>query len=183
MSPETGNRAWPSWAYPAKRAMGQVPRSCSATTIQSIAIDNTSAGQPTKRSSIQLGSRTQVRRDLWSMPHGFDDDASTPYNSIAPVETFRRSLRWPIPRKPDDARVLGDGTIRVGGREYNGWWGVSLFPQRAKCRARTCHSMHDCQPDKQMAPLMQTNQACLQCHQSIASDISQHTHHAAPVDW
>ena len=83
-----------------------------------------------------------------------------------------------------------DGMIRVSGREYNGLIESPCFkdardPQRT-LSCFSCHAMH--QPaadgravkewaDDQLAPGMAGNQACLQCHQAIASRVAEHTKH------
>ena len=87
-----------------------------------------------------------------------------------------------------------DGMIRVSGREYNGLIESPCFKD-ARDQQRTlscfsCHAMH--QPagdsravkewaDDQLAPGMAGNQACLQCHQAIASRAAEHTKHQPAV--
>lgn len=70
-----------------------------------------------------------------------------------------------------------DGTIRLAGREYNGLHLSACFLEGgASCLS--CHSMHGYENrDDQLGPLMRTDRACLQCHESYARDISAHTHH------
>jgi predicted CXXCH cytochrome family protein len=71
-----------------------------------------------------------------------------------------------------------DGMIRVAGREYNGLI-ESACHQRGNLSCLSCHSLHDSDPNDQLAKGMDGNQACLQCHKSHASQLQQHTHHPA----
>ena len=71
-----------------------------------------------------------------------------------------------------------DGMIRVSGREYNGLI-ESPCHKGGKFSCLTCHSMHDSEPDDQLAKGMEGNQACLQCHETIGKDIAAHTRHSA----
>ena len=71
-----------------------------------------------------------------------------------------------------------DGMIRVSGREYNGLVETPCF-QRGAMSCLSCHSMHQSDPDDQLARRMEGNQACLQCHGDFAKKLTQHTHHAA----
>ena len=85
-----------------------------------------------------------------------------------------------------------DGMVRVTGREYNGLIESPCFKDaREPSRTLTCfscHSMH--QPagdarsarewaDDQLTTGMDGNQACLQCHEPIAKDLTGHTKHEA----
>ncbi len=75
-----------------------------------------------------------------------------------------------------------DGTIRVGGREYNGLVRSPCYERgqgKRRLTCTSCHSMHQSEPDAQLAGGMAGNRACVQCHAGHAKDISQHTHHAA----
>ncbi len=84
-------------------------------------------------------------------------------------------------------RYWPDGMIRVAGREYNGLLETKCF-QNGDMSCLSCHKMHesDADPrplpewaDDQLAPGMQTNAACLQCHKTFAGDaaLAAHTHH------
>ena len=70
-----------------------------------------------------------------------------------------------------------DGAPRVGGREYLGLLDSPCF-LNGEMSCLSCHSMHRSDPDGQVAELMDTNQACLQCHVSVADKVAAHTHHA-----
>jgi len=76
-------------------------------------------------------------------------------------------------------RFWPDGMVRVTGREYNGLLDTPCF-QRGKMSCLSCHSMHDYHDrDDQLAPKMETNKACFQCHEDIRENLTAHTHHAA----
>jgi hypothetical protein len=84
-----------------------------------------------------------------------------------------------------------DGMIRVSGREYNGLIDSPCF-RKARTDSRqlscfSCHTMHQAESDRrptrewtnnQLAPNMEGNAACVQCHESYAADVTKHTKHA-----
>jgi predicted CXXCH cytochrome family protein len=101
-------------------------------------------------------------------------DRETPAPNEAPLSgppilsTSFESVFWP------------DGTIRVGGREYNGLLLSPCFQRgqgRRKLDCLSCHSMHQSQPDDQLASRMEGNRACVQCHTEFSTRLSRHTHH------
>ena len=91
-----------------------------------------------------------------------------------------------------DDSFWSDGMVRVTGREYNGLIESPCYKD-AHEPARTmscfsCHSMHQPAGDAravrdwandQLTPGREGNQACLQCHQPIASKLTEHTRHQA----
>lgn len=87
---------------------------------------------------------------------------------------FRDNLR----RNPTFVadRYWPDGLVRVSGREFNGLVESPCY-QRGQLGCLSCHSMHDSDPNDQLASRMESNQACLQCHRTL--DERAHTHHAA----
>lgn len=72
-----------------------------------------------------------------------------------------------------------DGTARVGGREYLSM-AVSECFLKGELTCVTCHSMHHADPNQQLIESAKRNDVCLQCHVSVAQNISAHTHH--PTD-
>ena len=66
----------------------------------------------------------------------------------------------------------------IGGAEYNGLIASGCY-QRGEISCVSCHSMHDSDPDDQLAAGMEGDRACLQCHQEMEQDLSRHTHHRA----
>jgi len=97
-------------------------------------------------------------------------------------------------REIADGGYWKDGTIRVGGREYNALV-MSPCYKNATEPARqvsclSCHQMHseatrsadlDKWRDDQLGAGMQGDQACLQCHEQYQQpdELQKHTHHAA----
>ena len=76
-------------------------------------------------------------------------------------------------------RFWPDGMVRVTGREYNGLLDTACF-QRGKMSCLSCHSMHGyLDNNDQLAPRMETNEACLKCHDDFRDNLTAHTHHAA----
>ncbi len=84
-------------------------------------------------------------------------------------------------------RYWSDGMVRVTGREYNGLLETKCF-QNGDMSCLSCHKLHESDSDprslpewanNQLAPGMETNAACLQCHKTLASDaaVAAHTHH------
>jgi hypothetical protein len=85
-----------------------------------------------------------------------------------------------------------DGMVRVSGREYNGLIESPCFkdahdPKRTMT-CFSCHALHqpegDARPIKewandQLAPGMDGNKACAQCHEKLAGDVPAHTKHKA----
>lgn len=80
-------------------------------------------------------------------------------------ESATTGLYWP------------DGTIRVGGREYQGMLASGCYID-GTLSCMSCHSMHRSDPNDQLAVGMDSDQACLQCHSEYQDNLQQHTHHA-----
>ncbi len=86
-------------------------------------------------------------------------------------------------------RFWGDGMIRVTGREANGVQESPCF-KGGNFSCISCHEMHPTTTttsvalqtwakSDQLAPQMESDQACLQCHQEMTARLTTHTHHAA----
>jgi predicted CXXCH cytochrome family protein len=74
-----------------------------------------------------------------------------------------------------------DGTIRVGGREYSGLVRSPCYERghgKQQLSCTSCHSLHRSEPDQQLDPERLGNRACSQCHESVARNLTAHTHHA-----
>ncbi|HEX5442229.1 MAG TPA: multiheme c-type cytochrome [Pirellulales bacterium] len=69
-----------------------------------------------------------------------------------------------------------DGMVRVVGREYNGLLESTCY-QQGGMTCLSCHSMHQSDPNDQLAASMDGNDACYQCHQSYRQNLADHTHH------
>jgi predicted CXXCH cytochrome family protein len=83
---------------------------------------------------------------------------------------------------PEDAPYLqdsfwSDGTCRVGGDELLGLQDSACF-QHGEMSCLSCHSMHDSDPSDQLKVLADSNEACLQCHDTYRDQIEEHTHHS-----
>jgi predicted CXXCH cytochrome family protein len=76
------------------------------------------------------------------------------------------------------SRYWSDGMVRISGREYNGLIGSPCY-RRGTMTCLSCHSMHDSDPDKQLARDRDGNGACTQCHRDKAANLAAHTHHPA----
>lgn len=76
------------------------------------------------------------------------------------------------------SRFWADGACRSGGREYNGLIESPCY-LKGTMTCNSCHTMHGQEPDDQLKTDMRSNQACLQCHPNIASNVEAHTHHSA----
>ena len=85
-------------------------------------------------------------------------------------------------------RFWGDGMIRVTGRETNGVQESPCF-KGGNFSCISCHEMHPTTTTRvalnswarsdQLAPKMDSDQACLQCHKEMAARLTSHTHHDA----
>jgi predicted CXXCH cytochrome family protein len=73
-------------------------------------------------------------------------------------------------------RYWSDGMVRVSGREYNGLLETPCY-QKGTMNCLSCHSAHDSEPNHQLAAGMESNQACLQCHDKM--QVQNHTRHQA----
>ncbi|MBI3416815.1 MAG: C cytochrome precursor [Verrucomicrobia bacterium] len=83
--------------------------------------------------------------------------------------------------KPSEQRrglFWNDDMIRVSGREYNGLIQSPCY-QKGELSCLSCHSMHQSSRTNQLAQSMESNAACLQCHEKFSNNLEQHTHHAA----
>jgi hypothetical protein len=83
-------------------------------------------------------------------------------------------------------RFWGDGMIRVTGREMNGVEASPCF-KGGNFSCISCHEMHPAKTapvalqtwarSDQLAPKMESDEACLQCHKEMAARLTRHTHH------
>ncbi|HEV8547491.1 MAG TPA: cytochrome c3 family protein [Polyangiaceae bacterium] len=91
-------------------------------------------------------------------------------HTLGGVDAESESLFW------------GDGTIRVGGREFNGLAASACYrrgsgERRLSCLS--CHSLHESDPDDQLRRGTTPDAACARCHEHEAALGTQHTHHPA----
>jgi predicted CXXCH cytochrome family protein len=82
------------------------------------------------------------------------------------LDTDTRNLFWP------------DGTVRVGGREYNAMVLSACYLRgegERKITCLSCHSMHDSDPDDQLRHDRSVQNACISCHKMPEN----HSHHTS----
>lgn len=113
----------------------------------------------------------------FSFRPGRDLDQTTPI--VRP--TKRREQPWITAALSADPTYLqnrywSDGMVRVSGRDYNGLVESPCY-QRGEMTCLSCHSMHQSQPENQLAAGMDSDEACLQCHSSLRKQIAAHSHH------
>jgi len=107
--------------------------------------------------------------------HELTDDRQVLQGHMSMSTSMREGAFW------------SDGMVRVSGREYNGLIETPCH-QRGEMSCLSCHQMHkpanDPRPlsewtNDQLAMGMEGDQACLQCHTSLAGDLAAHTYHPA----
>jgi predicted CXXCH cytochrome family protein len=76
------------------------------------------------------------------------------------------------------SRFWADGDNRSGGREHSGMVQSACFT-KGELSCLDCHSMHDSDPNDQLAEGMEGNSACYQCHETFRERLVEHTHHSA----
>jgi predicted CXXCH cytochrome family protein len=114
-------------------------------------------------------------RDLWR------------FNSLFKSEAEQYQLAGAAPRtadppkpKADDGRFWGDGTPLTTALEYNGMALSKCYQEgRGSMSCLSCHTMHGDDPNLLLKPRMQTDAACLQCHEKYREGLIGHTRHAA----
>jgi hypothetical protein len=122
-------------------------------------------------------------RDWWQ--HGFASSYA-PGRDLARAQLLLSPEVLAAPGAPElgasaQSLFYRDGTIRVGGREYNGMVRSACYergqgPQKVSCSS--CHSMHRGAPDDQLEPQTLGNRACAKCHATQSSNVAAHSHHA-----
>lgn len=103
-----------------------------------------------------------LERSRFLLTPGISEDRSA--EGVA-IETSEDSLFW------------ADGTIRVGGREYNGLVLSPCYEKgqgERKMTCLSCHAMHESEPAAQIAPAARGDAGCVACHGA-----KEHSHHAA----
>ncbi len=86
----------------------------------------------------------------------------------------------PPPPGPLDGRFWPDGTPLTTAVEYQGMALSPCYEQgNGRLSCLSCHSMHQSDPNFQLARGMETNEACYQCHDAYRGRLAEHTHHPA----
>jgi hypothetical protein len=84
------------------------------------------------------------------------------------------------------AQFWSDGQVRVSGREFNGMIDSPCYA-RGELTCLSCHRMHqaaadarapEAWADTQLSEHMDSDEACLQCHNQLRGQLAAHTHHA-----
>lgn len=115
--------------------------------------------------------------------HGprYEKDWEENGESFRPGEELEAKMRIHRTFTSTEARrgsFWSDGMVRVSGREYNGLIRSPCY-QKGELSCLSCHSMHQSEPDDQLARGMESNAACVQCHDSFVRNLEQHTRHQA----
>jgi len=99
------------------------------------------------------------------------------------VDRSSEEMRELLERDPTalDTRFWSDGMVRVSGREFTGMAESGCY-RRGELSCLSCHSMHESDPNDQLATGMSEDEACLQCHDSYRDRIEEHTHHPVPSE-
>ncbi len=78
-----------------------------------------------------------------------------------------------------DEHYWSDGMVRVSGRDFSGTVESPCY-ERGKMSCLSCHSMHASESRvNQLGSGKNSNDACLQCHETLRGRVEQHTHHAS----
>jgi hypothetical protein len=117
------------------------------------------------------------------------DDLEAAVSVITNATKSRPFTQQIIEDFPDFIRgsFWDDGIVRVTGREYNALIASGCF-QRGELACTSCHQLHRSWDDPralrdwaddQLAPGMDTDHACLQCHERFVDErvAADHTHH------
>jgi predicted CXXCH cytochrome family protein len=106
------------------------------------------------------------------------DDLSRVRATVLPSRLSTAQLEGIRQKNPFfDGSYWPDGMIRVAGREYNALLESSCLQGGMTCLS--CHSMHQSEPDDQLAAGKEGNEACYQCHGSYREGLEKHTRHPA----
>jgi predicted CXXCH cytochrome family protein len=99
------------------------------------------------------------------------------------VEPIRADTR-PVAGSAEDQfrlRFWPDGTPRLSAYEYQGMTASACF-QAGQMSCITCHSAHQGDPAGMIKPENRGDTPCLECHQDLASETSDHSRHEAASD-
>lgn len=119
------------------------------------------------------------------LQHGFRYRPGDDLEQTTPIIRPSRAAGAPgladyLARNPDLLRDFfwPDGMVRVSGREYNGLLESPCYKGRT-FSCLSCHSLHESDPDDQLARNRTDNRACTQCHERFRDEpsLTAHTHH------
>lgn len=123
----------------------------------------------------------ELRDSRFVVQPSVDRDSDQMLALIESDREFVRGSFWP------------DGMVRVSGREYNGLIDSPCFRNATEpehtLACFSCHTLHKTREDPrttaewadthQVSTDMDGNEACLQCHEPMRTDVTAHTRHAA----
>ncbi len=104
------------------------------------------------------------------------NDTDLAENELATWPRLQRHIERELPSFLDE-RFWSDGMVRVSGREHNAMTASACF-NNGTLSCLSCHSMHDSAPNDMLAQSMDSDTACLQCHELYGDRLEEHTHHA-----
>lgn len=126
-----------------------------------------------------MDKSTNWRENGFQFRPGDDLEQTTPVIRPSKVDSIP-GLKDYLAKNPDILQDFfwPDGMIRVSGREFNGLIESPCF-QGGKFSCVSCHSLHESDPDDQLAEKARGNGACLPCHDKYreAAALQAHTHH------
>ena len=126
------------------------------------------------------------RNERWR-EHGFRYRPGDDLEATTPIIRPARAQEIPgladyLARNPDllSDFFWPDGMVRVSGRDYNGLIESPCY-KGGKFSCLSCHSLHESDPDGQLARNRADNRACTQCHERFREEPQAiaHTHHLA----
>jgi predicted CXXCH cytochrome family protein len=80
-----------------------------------------------------------------------------------------------------DSLFYSDGSVRVGGREWNGLRRSACFERgegTRQLRCLSCHQLHGGTRDAQLSEAGRSDAACATCHGELAAAPAEHAHHS-----
>jgi predicted CXXCH cytochrome family protein len=121
------------------------------------------------------------RQNGFAFRPGDDLEQTTPVIRPSRVDAIP-GLKEYLAKNPDILNDFfwPDGMIRVSGREFNGVVESPCY-KGGHFACVSCHSLHESDPDDQLAERAKGNGACVQCHDKFrdANALTRHTHHIA----
>ncbi|PYL01067.1 MAG: hypothetical protein DME19_02965 [Verrucomicrobia bacterium] len=126
------------------------------------------------------------RKEGWP-ERGFHYRPGDDLEATTPIIRPSRAKELPgladyLARNPEVLRDFfwPDGMVRVSGRDYNGLLESPCY-KGGKFSCLSCHSLHESDPDDQLARNRTDNRACTQCHETFREEaqLTAHTRHLA----
>lgn len=127
----------------------------------------------------QCHSNFELTRPTEAYTHGHGYQAGGDLSRSHRVIRFEPTAE-PARDQNQPVAFWGDGASCIGGDEFNGMTESACY-LKGKMSCLSCHSLHQSDPDDQLAAGMRGNRACTQCHTDtrFTDQIELHTHHGA----